>query len=131
MTDCTKNLWQADDPQVPSEIMLNSDMSLAYSIFDEENPHPYGTDPNSDPLGNHKCSRYIVPNNRPGCINPLNPRLPSTFDLVSKYAESNDAFLEGFAKSYVKMTSVGYGRGGKFGSLTPIQCDESSNLYMH
>jgi hypothetical protein len=57
--------------------------------------------------------------------------LPSTFDLVSTYADKNDAFLEGFAKSYVKMTSVGYGRGGKFGSLIPIQCDEGSNLYMH
>ena len=122
MTDCTKNLWQEEDPRVPSEIMLNSDMSLAYSIFDEENPHPYGTD--SDVLGNHKCSRHIIPKNRPGCINPLNSMLPSTFDLVSKYADDNDAFLKGFAKAYVKMTTVGYGRGGKFGPLTPMQCDE-------
>jgi hypothetical protein len=126
MTDSTKNLWQAEDPQVPSEIMLNSDMSLAYSIFDEENPHPYGTD--SDVLGNHKCSRYIVPENTPGCINPLNAMLPSTFDLVKNYAHDNDAFLKEFAKSYVKMTSVGYGLNpdneGKFGSLTPIECDK-------
>ena len=98
--------------------MLNSDMSLAYSIFDEENPHPYRTD--TDVLGNHKCSRNIVPEDKPGCINPLNSMLPSTFGLVSKYAESNDAFLREFAKSYVKMTSVGY---GKF-CLTPIKCGE-------
>jgi hypothetical protein len=122
MTDSTKNLWQAEDPQVPSEIMLNSDMSLAYSIFDERDHHYH-----NDMVGHHKCSRYIVPENKPGCINPLNSMLPSTFDLVSKYADDNDAFLKEFAKSYVKMTSVGYGLNpdneGKFGSLTPLECD--------
>jgi len=107
--------------------MLNSDMSLAYSIFGEdESNHPYGTDPNTNTLGSHKCSRNIVPENAPGCINPLNPMLPSTFDLVKTYADNNDAFLEGFSQAYVKMTTVGYGltpdNEGKFGSLTPMQC---------
>jgi hypothetical protein len=122
MTDPNKNLWQIDDPTVPSEIMLNSDMSLAYTILN----NPNGLYPTRI-VGEHKCSHDVVPGKKPGCINPLNQQLPSTYALVNKYAYDNDAFLKAFAQSYVKMSSVGYSlipnKKGKFGSLTPIQCD--------
>jgi len=122
MTDPNKNLWQEDDPTKPDEIMLNSDMSLAYTILNNPNErYPPRI------VGKHKCSHEITPGNKPGCINPLNQLLPSTYALVNKYAHDNDAFLKAFTQSFVKMSSVGYDviphMKGKFGSLTLIQCD--------
>jgi len=121
MNNPIKNLWQEDDPRIPDKIMLNSDMSLAYTFLNKMGVYYPAF------IGSHQCSRDIVPVKKPGCIDPLNRQIPATFELVNKYAHDNDAFLKAFAQSYVKMSSVGYNviphMKGKFGSLTPIQCD--------
>lgn len=64
-----------------------------------------------------------------GCTQPTSTTVPSTSALVNSFANSNTAFLNAFASSYAKMTTVGYGvpanvdgatSTGKLGTITAI-----------
>jgi len=102
----TDNMWMKD---TGGNIMLNSDMALAYSISQANNFHG---------VLHQRCS-----NGGGGCNNPRNSTRPSTLSIVQTFANNNAAFLAAFASAYTKMVNVGYGTSGtagKLGTLTPI-----------
>lgn len=107
--------------QVPS-LMLNTDMSLGFSI---------NTD-NAQGVVGQVCGPSAINGNSYGCSQPTSSSAPSTFSLVSQYASSNSQFLTDFARSFAKMTSVGYGvsggsSSGKLGTLTNIDLNTCPN----
>jgi catalase (peroxidase I) len=107
----SKNIWFR--PPGPSpDLMLNSDMALAYNI---------GTTTGV----NNIAAIGLTCNNNNGCATGR----PATATLVTTFANSNAAFLSAFAASFAKMTTVGYGlpvntdgasASGKLGTLTAI-----------
>ena len=115
------NLWEVP-PNSPAgaQIMLNADMALGFNISINYNG-----------LATHtqRCSSTGGPGGGYGCSSPSTNAYPSTYSLVNTYANDNTAFLNGFASSYAKMSTVGYGlpantdgstSTGKLGTLTAI-----------
>lgn len=110
----SKNIWFR--PPGPSpDIMLNSDMSLAYTI---------GTT-----TGANNLAPIPETCNGNGCSAAGTNSRPGTLGVVQSYANDNALFLTSFAASFAKMTTVGYGlpantdgatAAGKLGALTAI-----------
>ena len=107
--------------------MMNTDMALAFPLSSAETPGA----PVSGYL-NQICGPNSVGLTNPrdpisgifGCTNGNTGKgqsttVPSTANTVQKYIFDNQLFLNDFAKSFNKMTSVGY-TNGKLGSLTNI-----------
>lgn len=113
----TQNLWTRGGNH---EIMLNTDMSVAFDISIQSNGLAVGT---------QRCGAQGAPGNTYGCAGPTARAVPSTYALAKQFADDNAAFLQAFAVSYVKMTTAGYGvpadvdgstSTGKLGTLTAI-----------
>ena len=110
---------------------MNTDMAIAFPLSSAETPGA----PVSGYL-NQICGPYSVGLTNPkdpisgifGCTNGNTGKgqsttEPSTLNTVKKYMSNNQVFLNDFANSFNKMTSVGYGitpANGKLGSLTNI-----------
>lgn len=113
-----KNLWTR---RGNNQIMLNSDMALAFDI---------AIDDDGLAAQNQRCGDRAAPGGVYGCTRPTSTDVPvGTGSLAITYASDNAAFLAGFANSYAKMTTVGYGVAGqtptgKLGTL--IAFDTSS-----
>lgn len=105
-----KNLWTR---RGNNQIMLNSDMALGFDI---------AIDAQGLASQTQRCGSQGAPGGAYGCARPTATTVPSTGALARTYANDNAAFLRGFAESYVKMASVGYGiagqtTAGKLGTL--------------
>jgi len=121
--------------------MLNPDMAIAYSI--QAN--------NSNPIigqrqvcGPKTINRINTPGQKTpggyGCKSPSNLIHPITWDQCLNYTTNNTLFLNDFAKSFMKMTTVGYGiqeinndgsykkikDEGKLGMLTSLDLNSCS-----
>ena len=92
-------------------VMLNSDMALAYNI----------STVNASGIFNQNCGPYSAIPAAPapvssvfvGCRGPDDSSIPSTAELVARYASDNQLFLSAFGPAFKKMMSVGYGTGSK------------------
>jgi hypothetical protein len=105
-------------------IMMNPDLSLAYSIDYINNSHnntvvqrqtcgiSSSSSSSSSTTTNFKNPLY------PGCLNPKATIPPITYNQVLSYTLNNSKFLSDFKFSFTKMTTVGY--PGKLGILTSI-----------
>ena len=133
-------LFQVDPDNLLNQLVaLNTDMILAYPI-DYSGPNHVGlTYEQQSPNDGQTCEPFLDdtsfsevlsgPNftplcraNRQGQILYSNDSTPS-FAQILRYinvTSGNSEFLRDFAESYAKMTSVGYGPGGKLGSLTQL-----------
>jgi len=104
----TKNLWIRNNAN--PNIMLNSDMGLAYGISQASN--------NLGVLG-QTCS-----DGGNGCANPTSTARPTTLALVRAFANNNALFLSSFQSAFTAMVNVGYGingtNTGKLGTLNLI-----------
>jgi len=105
------NIWihPVNNGTTPPNIMLNTDMALAYTI---------STSNNFLGVLGQTCS-----NNGGGCRNPTSSTRPSTLSLVQTFANDNAAFLVAFQQAFPGMVNVGYGVSGstgKLGTLTQI-----------
>lgn len=84
-----------------NQIMLNADMALAFI------------------LSNGAQLQQVCGGGRNNCA-----RESSTIALISTFIASNQAFVQQFASSYVKMVNVGYNYGtitnGKIGTLIQL-----------
>lgn len=142
LDNATQNMWlfQVDPDNLLNQLVaLNTDMILAYPI-DYSGPNHVGlTYEQQSPNDGQTCEPFLDdtsfsevlsgPNftplcraNRQGQILYSNDSTPS-FAQILRYinvTSGNSEFLRDFAESYAKMTSVGYGPGGKLGSLTPL-----------
>ena len=60
------------------------------------------------------------------CQTPAAVQKSDAYDLVYSYAHNNAKFLDAFAQSFVRLTTVGYDYGDnnivKFGKLTNLKC---------
>jgi hypothetical protein len=99
-------------------------------------PAPAGSPPPPPPPTNGAPApgTPIAPAPAPGTpptkpLTTLSTAKPATFTLAARYAASNGLFLREFAKSFAKMTTVGYGTSppavgatttGKLGKVTGI-----------
>eukprot|EP01038_Epipyxis_sp_PR26KG_P011324 gene11324-15188_t len=99
----TKNEWLGP----ANTIMLNTDMCLAFPANTAENISPQGS------IG-QVCGGPANPTLT--CTNPTNTKVPTTRTLAQSFAASNNVFLDAFATSFTKMTTVGYGTSGRLGS---------------
>jgi len=98
-------------PQVPI-IMINPDLSLAYSIDYINNSH------NNTVAQRQTCGKPSSSSTYPGCLNPKTTIPPITYNQVLSYTLNNSKFLSDFKLSFTKMTTVGYPE--KLGILTSI-----------
>ena len=126
-------LAQSNGPTDPlgENIMLNTDMALAFSLATAETPGAPVTGYINQICGpaSYGLSNSKDPNSGTyGCTNGANGlgksnAAPSTLNLVDKYFSDNQFFLNSFASTFPKMVNVGYGvspASGKLGSLTNI-----------
>ena len=89
-------------------------------------PPPAGTPP--PPAGTPPPPAGTPPPPTTSTTRVLSTTKPATFALAAQYAASNRLFLQEFAKSFAKMTTVGYGTpaaagattSGKLGKVTGI-----------
>ena len=97
--------------------MLNTDMVVAFNItFATESLSVVGQQCGPYPGGVLACTMPDAPTSK-------------TFDLAYQFSQDNSLFLNKFANSFKKMTSVGYAKNkdetpGKLGTLKPINLDE-------
>jgi len=120
-----KNVWVIDEPEKAANVMLNSDMALAFTFSQESNFQASNIKQNN-PNSYQSCTKR--PQSPPGCMNPISTVIPPSYPLVAEYANDNKKFLKAFAKAYDKMTSVGYSTDpnhpGKLGTLQYLtSCD--------
>jgi len=132
----TTNLFEGVNANLISlnpSIMLNTDMSLGFPVATAET---FGT--RGVGYLNQTCGPKSV-NGSYGCTAGSgstglgkNTTRPYTFTLVQQYAKNNQLFLDNFAASFVKLTTVGYGiapaSAGKLGLLTSINLTECAHI---
>ena len=88
-----------------NQIMLNADMSLGFNIL------------------NGAALQQVCGGGRNTCA-----RVDSTLALINTFTNpttGNNAFVQQFSNSYVKMVNVGYSydsNSGKLGTLTKLTC---------
>eukprot|EP01036_Dinobryon_divergens_P026237 gene26237-34858_t len=72
--------------------------------------------------------KYGAPSDKNGydCQTPVSVEKSDAYDLVHSYAHNNGLFINAFAQSFVRLTTVGFEYGDnkivKFGKLTDLTC---------
>lgn len=101
---------------------MNSDVTLGFNM--DQSNGTYGTI-GQQCGGTFKKGDPTVSNGY-DCANPSADSKSAGYDLVKTYAQDNSVFLEKFAHSFVKLTTVGYDYNSnqfvKYGALSNIQC---------
>ena len=116
-------MYQGQSQWITSQapiIMLNPDLSLAYSIDYINNSHnnTFGVRQTCGGISSTNNNNIKNPSLYPGCLNPKTTLPPITYHQILSYTLNNSKFLLDFKSSFTKMTTVGY--PGKLGILTSI-----------